>query len=101
MPNFVQMSSVHCVSGERLIQFATEHLVTEVLIHPQVHFLKLTFKSNQFYLLTIAGEHFAAMYEEHAGQLHQAQAHCPRWLHLRWPRVLDTAGEEDRVKAPG
>ena len=23
-------------SGERLIQFATEHLVTEVLIHPQV-----------------------------------------------------------------
>ena len=25
-----------CFSGERLIQFATENLVTEVLIHPQV-----------------------------------------------------------------
>ena len=24
------------LSGERLIQFATENLVTEVLIHPQV-----------------------------------------------------------------
>ena len=92
MPNFVQMSSVHCVAGERLIQFATEHLVTEVLIHPQVHFLKLIYKSNQFYLLTIAGEHFAAMYEEHARKLHKASSHTTRWIHLRRPRVLDTAG---------
>ena len=98
MPNFVQMSSVHCVSGERLIQFATEHLVTEVLIHPQVHFLKLTFKSNQFYLLTIAGEHFAAMYEEHAGKLHKASSHSARWIHLRRPRVLDTAGRKLKNK---
>ena len=38
------------------------------------------------------GEHTPAMYEEHAGELHQAQAHRPCWLHLRWSRVLDFAG---------
>lgn len=93
MPNFVQMSAaVHCVAGERLIQFATEHLVTEVLIHPQVHFLKSILNSNQSNLLTIAGEHFAAMYEEHAGKLHKASSHPTRWIHLRRSRVLDTAG---------
>ena len=93
MPNFVRVSAVHCVAGERLIQFATEHLVTEVLIHPQVmHFLKSIVNSNQSNLLTIAGEHFAAMYEEHAGKFHKASSHPTRWIHLRRSRVLDTAG---------
>ena len=83
-------------AGERLIQFATEHLVTEVLIHPQVHFLKWILHSNQFYWLSIAGEHLAAMYEEHAGKFHQASPHPPRWIHLRRSRVLDTTGGDDQ-----
>ena len=41
----------------------------------------------------VSGEHAAAMPEEHAGQLHQAQAHHTRRIHLRWTRVLDTAGQ--------
>ena len=44
------------------------------------------------YCKLLPGQHTPAMYQEHAGKLHQAQAHCPRWLHLRWPRVLDIAG---------
>ena len=44
------------------------------------------------YCCLLPGQHTPAMYQEHAGKLHQAQAHCPRWLHLRWPRVLDIAG---------
>ena len=32
------------------------------------------------------------MYEEHAGQFHQASSHYTCWIHLRWSRVLDTAG---------
>ena len=44
------------------------------------------------YCVLLPGQHTPAMYQEHAGKLYQAQAHCPRWLHLRWPRVLDIAG---------
>ena len=42
------------VSGERLIQFATENLVTEVLIHPQVIFKKKLFLLSRFlYIIAI------------------------------------------------
>lgn len=33
------------ISGERLIQFATEHLVTEVLIQPQLYTLQQCVKN--------------------------------------------------------
>ena len=45
------------------------------------------------YCVLLPGQHTPAMYQEYAGKLHQAQAHCPRWLHLRWSRVLDIAGK--------
>ena len=32
------------------------------------------------------------MYEEHACKFYKAQTHCSCWIHLRWSRVLDTAG---------
>ena len=38
------------------------------------------------------------MHEEHAGQLHQAQAHHTRRVHLRWTGFLDTAGITDSSK---
>ena len=38
------------------------------------------------------GEHAATMHEEHVRQLHQAQAHHTRRVHLRWTGFLDTAG---------
>ena len=34
--NILRKIMLASVAGERLIQFATENLVTEVLIHPQV-----------------------------------------------------------------
>ena len=52
------------------------------------------------YCVLLPGQHTPAMYQEYAGKLHQAQAHCPRWLHLRWPRVLDIAGNNAAQTPP-
>ena len=41
----------------------------------------------------ISGKYSTTMYEEHACKLYQAQTHCSCWIHLRWSRVLDFAGE--------